>query len=215
MTAEMLKSGQFTAEPYAGRMLACNRVATPPKLDGKPDDASWKTAPVYSEFYKAGSTNPAHFRTELRLTHDGSNLYVCARCYQDTNTIRTLTVKRDEKVWYDDGIEMMINAPDAKKTEDRFQMVINALGNMWDYLNGNEKWNGHIQVVAGMLEDGYCLELAVPLAEIGIDPVKQRFWRFNFVRNVKMGVDKEIAQWYSARYGNIDVRSRGWLIFNN
>jgi hypothetical protein len=52
-----------------------------PVLDGRDDDAVWKTAPVIDQFLEARPSEGAQpkLRTEARVAYDAHNLYVFIR----------------------------------------------------------------------------------------------------------------------------------------
>jgi hypothetical protein len=61
--------------------------------------------------------------------------------------------------------------------------------------------------------------VSLPLAQIDIDPAKERFIRFNMVRNVYarkqlgLGDAKETSAWFLSD-DNPNPNSRGWMVFN-
>lgn len=205
--------------PVAGKVMLCNKAPTP-HLDGKLDDECWRTAAVYSDFSRLSTGKPAEFLTEVRTAHDGVRLYVALKCHQDTNPLLAWTKGRDDRVWREDGIELLINKITDTTPEERCQIIVNTQGNIWDYFNGHSQWNGDIRTGIAIAPDYYTMEIAIPLADIGISPAKDRIIRFNCARNVYArqtlgtGEAKEISAWYPSD-DNVSPESRGWLIFNN
>jgi len=206
--------------PMAGKIAICNRAAAP-AIDGRLDDECWQRAAVHSDFIQGDTIKPAEFRTEMRTAHDGSRLFVAFRCRQDPAKMLLWTTNRDGRVWREESVELLLNRPADTKAEERCQVIVGARGNIFDYFNGSAKWDGDIAVGARLENDGYVVELSVPLADIGWAPSKERFLRANFARNVyareqlRGGNPRETSTWYSTAFGNLDPQARGWLIFND
>ena len=61
--------------------------------------------------------------------------------------------------------------------------------------------------------EGWGVEFSVPLAQIGIDPGRDRLLKMNFVRNV-IGQREylEVSNWFPTFGANKDLESRGWLV---
>ena len=218
-SAEHRDVAKVAIEPYARKIMLCNRGPAP-KVDGKLDDPCWRDSVAYSGFTAAGKGVSSENITEVRLAHDGKRLYLGYTCYQDTELIVAWTKERDGRLWREDGIEFLLNRPtDTVKTQN-FQIIANTRGNIYDSLKGDVKWDGDIKVAADVQPEFYTIEVSVPLKEIGIDPVKDRFLRVNFVRNFygkvrgKIGAPTEVSTWNLTPFGNLDPRARGWLVFN-
>ena len=64
------------------RTIQSVRVAEPPVLDGKLDDACWDAARGISGFKQYGSESQARFQTVGYVVHDEENLYVGFGCIE-------------------------------------------------------------------------------------------------------------------------------------
>lgn len=205
--------------PFAGKVLLCQQ-APAPTIDGKLDDPCWRTAPVARGFIGLGTGKPTQFPTEVRATYDGERLYVAYRCVQDTSVLLAWTRERDGRVWREDSVEILLNKPTDTKEEERCQVIINTRGNLFDYYNGSAAWDGDIQVGTSVEPNAYVVEVSLPWKAIGIDPGRDRFLRFNCVRNVygraTLGSDeaKEVSTWYPTPGSTLPPTARGWLVLN-
>jgi len=205
--------------PFAGKVVLCNKGPAP-NIDGELDDPCWQRAQVFHRFNVLGTGAPAKYLTEFMLAHDGTRLYVAARCYQDTGKILTHTSERDGRVWREDSIEVVVNKPAPKDSDDYFQVIANSRGNLFDIYQGDANWDGDIPVGNKVKDTHYTVELSVPFAQIAIDPKKDRLLRLNFVRNVyemtraRTGRHTELSTWFLTHAGNRDMASRGWLVVN-
>ncbi len=83
-----LVSGQATtivldSAKLSRKNITAMRVSIPPKIDGRPDESIWKTAPGATDFVEYGprnGTSPA-LPTEIRFAYDDAALYILAVMY--------------------------------------------------------------------------------------------------------------------------------------
>ena len=176
--------------------------------------ASWTSRPGRTRastgpFVNTLTGAPAAQGTEAKLLWDNDNLYV-AFDNTDTDVWSTLT-KRDDKLWTQEAVEIMIDADRNAKTYVEFQVAPN--GNMFDtYLPEWRKyeneldpkrkpydWNSKAKAsvrVLGTLnkrndqDKGWLAELAIPLADVNglaketvkVPPKLGDTWRLNMFR---------------------------------
>jgi hypothetical protein len=176
-------------EPVRKRYVA-RKTDKPIKIDGKLDEAAWADAPSTGPFVNTLNGGPAEQKTEAKLLWDDKNLYVAFENV-DADIWSNLT-KRDDKLWTQEAVELMIDADKNGKTYVEFQIAPN--GTMFDtYLPTYRKyedsidpkkaqfsWNSKMNakvVVDGTLnkhndkDKGWTVELALPLADVkGMDP---------------------------------------------
>jgi len=185
------------------------KVAKPIKIDGKLDEASWKAAPSTGPFVDTMTGNPAGVATEAKLLWDSQNLYFAFE-NQDTDVWTTLTA-RDDKLWTQEAVEVMLDADGNGKSYIELQVAPN--GNIFDtYLPTYRKyedsldpkrkqydWNSKLKAkvsVDGTLnkredkDKSWTVEMALPLADVnGLDkpgvkvpPAVGDVWRINMYR---------------------------------
>ena len=208
--------------PWAPATTTCARLATPPVIDGRPDEPAWSAAPWSAPFtdIRGPLADPPRHRTRVRLGWDDEFLYVGARL-DEPHVWATLT-ERDAVIYHDNDFEVFID-PDGDN-HLYGELEINALGTVWDlllarpYHDGGpaiDAWDiaglGSAVHVDGTLNDagdvdrGWSVELAIPwrvLAPLagGRDcpPLPGDVWRLNFSRvqwrtQVIDGVYRKIA----------------------
>ena len=94
--------------PSASAALA----SEPPTIDGRLDDAAWKDTPILSNFVQREPVEgePVSQRTEIRLVHDESALYVGAWMFvDDPSTIVVGETRRDASLDDTDAFLMVID----------------------------------------------------------------------------------------------------------
>lgn len=174
----------------ARKRYVARRVDKPIKVDGKLDEQVWKDAPSTGPFVNTMNGGPADQPTEAKLLWDDKNLYVAFQA-ADADIWSSLT-KRDDKLWTEEAVELMIDADQNGKSYIELQVAPN--GSLFDtYLPEYRKyedsvdpkakqfsWNSKATVkvsVDGTLnkhddkDRGWVVELALPLVDVkGMDP---------------------------------------------
>ena len=72
-----------TVPATAQKQVRAVRVATPPVIDGRMDDAVWQQAEVITDFHQirpGNQTEPSE-RTEVYVVYDDDAIYIAARMY--------------------------------------------------------------------------------------------------------------------------------------
>ncbi|HEX4574552.1 MAG TPA: hypothetical protein VH158_05425, partial [Gemmatimonadales bacterium] len=66
------------APPATATTASAVRAVRPPVIDGRDDDAVWRTAPAITQFqeFQPHEGGPPRFRTEVKVAYDDHNLYV-------------------------------------------------------------------------------------------------------------------------------------------
>lgn len=178
------------AKPETARKrYVARRASGTIKVDGKLDEPAWKDAPSTGPFVNTLTGGPADQLTEAKLLWDDKFLYVGFE-NADTDIWSSLT-KRDDKLWTQEAVELMIDADRDAKTYIELQVAPN--GNVFDtYLPQYRKyedsidptkkpysWNSNINAkvtVDGTLnkhddkDKSWTVELALPLSDVkGMD----------------------------------------------
>jgi hypothetical protein len=205
----------------------CHFTATPPRIDGKLDDAVWAKAPWTSDFVDIeGATRPVpRYRTRTKMLWDHRYLYIAAQL-QEPDVKATLT-QHDSVIFRDNDFEVFLKPLPATPSYYEFEM--NALNTGWDlflakpYRMGGQADNSwDIQglrsavAVQGTLnrsvdsDQGWTLEIAYPLDAFRSrqhvpPPQAGSTWRINFSRvEWKAGQPKE-DNWVWSPQGVVDM----------
>jgi hypothetical protein len=146
------------------------RVAVPPVVDGRLDEAVWRDAPSVelTKTFIPDFGREASEKTVAFMAYDAENLYFAFKCYdREPAKIKAALANRDT-IRADDFI--CINLDSFNDGQSLYAFYVNPLGIQTDsrYASGNEDFSvDFVWTSAGRLDtDGYCVELAVPFKSI-------------------------------------------------
>jgi len=209
--AAVIPVKQTSIPQAAVKKYLVRRTAKPIKVDGKLDEPAWKTAPYLGAFVDTMTGTPAaaSVKTDAKMLWDDQNLYIAFE-NTDPDVWSTLT-KRDDKLWTQEAVEVMIDADGNGKSYIELQVAPN--NNVFDtYLPEYRKyedtldpkrkpydWNSKVKTavkVDGTLnkrndqDKGWTVEIALPLADangLATPPIKTPpalgdTWKVNLFR---------------------------------
>jgi hypothetical protein len=187
-------------------------VAEAPTIDGRLDEKAWNaTRPVVlGKLDRHGEATP---RTEARFLQKGGTLYVGVKLSEPNMAgLKRSVAQHDGLVWEDDSVELFLQ---PRHDSDYYQIVIGASGAIYDRRDrGNpQDWDSQAKAAVAVGKDGWSLEVAIPMAALGVaEPFPAR-WRMNVYRNRQAGGKTESQAWSPTLSGDYDVPERfGYLL---
>jgi hypothetical protein len=224
------------AAPPALKKYMVRKTPKPPKLDGKLDEPAWQSAPTVGMFVDTMTGAASEVKTDAKMLWDEKNLYIGFENL-DTDVWGTLD-KRDDKLWGEEVVELMIDADGNRKSY--IELQVSPKGTIFDaYLPDYRKyedtldpkrkpydWNSKVKVavhVDGTLnkrddqDKGWTVEIALPLADVnGLDkpgvkvpPALGDMWRVNMYRfDAPKGKGQIAAGWSPPLAGDFHVLDR-------
>lgn len=180
-------------------------------VDGKLDDAAWKTAQTIEFQFPWSQQTGAKQKTVARLLWDDNYLYVGYDC-EDSDVVAHYT-ERDDPTYKDDAVEIFIN-PDPAQTY-YYGMEMNARATLYDYfyvfpkfLLKRVNFSG-VQLATnirgtlnqtGDRDQGWSLEVAIPWANFEelakkLPPERRSFWTANLNRWDGTEPNRRLSQW--------------------
>ena len=201
---EPVQKGKLAIVPLP--TLRIPKVKTPPVIDGKLDDAIYKTAAVAGNFwyYDATGHPEKEIQTTAYVCYDDTNLYLGIYCAKSEATYK-MVAGDGGKTWEDDSIELFFDPKGDGK--DFYQMGTSVSGGRFAN-KGDISWTR--KTVAG--KNGWVLEMAIPFALLGGTPTPGTQWRANICRNDYV-LGTPHTNW-STTYGSFLTPSRfGKFIF--
>ncbi len=164
-----------------------------PVIDGVLEDDAWAGAAVIEDFTLLGEPDKTPTQdTRVRLVHGGEALYAgfeCAEANMDELTAEL--TERDAAVWSEDCVELFISP--RHDGEEYYHLVVNALGTIRDERGKDETWDCAARAAARQAEDGWTVELLVPMAEMRLPWDVDKHWRLNITRNERP--HEELSTW--------------------
>ena len=200
------------AAPAQLRAVRIPDGGTPPTLDGRVDEAVWRTVEPHSTFTQTDPIEgaPASERTEVRVLFDRTTLYIGVICFDsDPSKIVVSQNRRDADLTETDAIILVLDT--FNDSQNAFVFGTNAIGIEYDgQVSGegqtsgilapqsvtgstqrggissfNPNWDGDWKVKASITERGWEAEFAIPFKTLRYPTGMDRTWGFNVKRNIR------------------------------
>jgi len=203
-------------EALAGRpKLQVFRVAEPPVLDGRLDDAAWQGAAKVSQFTQQNPREgaPATELTEVWVGYDSQHLYLAIYAhYSDVTQMRANRVDRDQ-TRRDDRVSIYLDTFLDQQRAYRFSVngygvqgdaIMNVGGGGGrggpgggggDFRGEDDSWDALFRTAGGPVADGWVVEVAIPFKSLRYPSRKDgdtHRWGFQILRNIE-GKDEDLA----------------------
>lgn len=166
----------------ANNSLQPLRIENPPSIDGRLDEAIWKSAPFITGFktYHPDFGKDMPERTIVYMAHDRENLYFGFKCFDSQPDKIKASIARRDTIRPDDWV--CINLDSFNDQQSLYALYINPLGIQTDsrYTGGREDFSqDFVFFSAGRIDnEGYVIEVQLPL----------KSFRFSNKEPVEMGV---------------------------
>src|SRR5258708_33633669 len=111
------------------KRLHATRTTTPPTIDGRLDDATWKSIPVETRFTQnfPDEGKPPSQRTELQVAYDDRSIYIAVRAWDtDPRGIVERLTRRDRDTDAD-KIEIEISSKNDRITAYHFSVNVSGV----------------------------------------------------------------------------------------
>lgn len=178
------------------------RATSGVQVDGKLDEAAWKSAPPVDFVFPWESQTGAKQKTQARLTWDDRYLYVAYQC--DDSEITTKHTKRDDPTYEDDAVEVFLN---PKPSQNHYLgLEMNARGVLYDYFYVYPEFLlkrfdlSDVRVAAQPAGKGWTLEVAISWGDFeglsnGKAPARGDVWTANLNRWDGSAPNRRLSQW--------------------
>ncbi len=179
-------AGQPTVIPFIG----------PIELDGSVAGPEWSRA-WHGELRTLGPGKVPSEPTAVWAGRDADNLYIAFDCRE--RAVKQMRRKfqhaeeRDNAIYSDDCVEIFIN-PFGSDSDGLYHFAVNADGIVYDALSEDTGFNSGIRTACKVYDDHWVAEVAIPLADLSMNPGGAELWRFNFGRE-RQGKVPEYSSW--------------------
>ncbi|MEP6620270.1 MAG: DUF5916 domain-containing protein [bacterium] len=188
------------ASPAPSAQLVANAVRTdrPPVIDGREDDAIWRTAPASSDFveFQPKQGTAPRFRTEFKVAYDDRNLYVFVRAFDPhPDSIMNALTRRDIR-GPSDQLKVMIDSYNDKRSG--FEFAVNPAGVKRDYAmyndnNEDQNWDGIWEAGTQIDSLGWTAEFRIPFSQLRYATKQEHEFGFAIWRDIERY--KERTSW--------------------
>ena len=155
------------------RVMSAVRATSVPVIDGRFDDAAWRTASVGRDFVQRAPDvmQPATQRTEVRVLFDDAALYVAMRMFDSAPDSIVAPLARRDADPYSDWAELSIDGYLDRRTAFRF--MVNPAGVQRDALVSGDDlftedagWDAVWASATRRDSTGWTAELRIPLSQL-------------------------------------------------
>jgi hypothetical protein len=171
-------------DPEAHRLAFAVPVEDGPALDGRLDDACWRQAPVSAPWLNIyDNAREAVPATTFRIVFDALRLYVGVQAEESEPFPPAPGEPPVRDLWpAAPSVELFL---DANCSRSAYVQLATALaGGRYDSRITDTTWNGTWEAVAAPVPGGWCMEIAVPFADLGQSrPENGAAWGLNACRN--------------------------------
>ncbi len=176
--------GFYLAVRSKPKTAMCPRILTPPRIDGKLDDACWQSAAILKDFV-LNNGDPAREQTIGYLACDKDNVYIAMKCLESQVAGIVANAKEhDGPVWDDDTVEIFLDPNNDQ--QGYFQILVNSRGAYAEQkcsASGRDwKWNPRIEVGGSVHSEFWVAEIAIPFKELGLTE-SGKIWGVNLNRD--------------------------------
>ena len=198
-TPANVQSGKLVLPPEKMQDVVIPKISGSPVIDGNLDDAAWKSAAVFKDFYQTqpGDNIAPSKPTEVYMAYDEHYLYVAFKCWDERDKIRATVAKRDN-VFGEDNVRIWLDTYNDQRRA--YLLGFNPFGIQQDGIltEGSMGVDFSVDIVMeskGAIHDwGWAVEAKIPFKSLRYASAKKRIWGFNVARNIDRFND-EIDQW--------------------
>jgi hypothetical protein len=198
------ENGASTTVSSSAAMASAVRTPQTPRIDGRADDAVWRSAPRHSgfrQFEPKVDVDPTH-ATEFQVAYDDKSFYVFVRMFDaHPDSIMRALSRRDVR-GPSDQIKILIDSYDDKRSGYTF--AVNPDGVKRDFAmsdDGNEdgSWDGVWDVATQVDSLGWTAEFRIPLSQLRYANADSHTFGFGVWRDIERYAERSSWPLWSPR----------------
>lgn len=158
-------------------------------VDGKPDEAVWKTANTVSDFlqFTPHKGAPATFKTEVRVLYDDTYIYFGITCHDpNPGAIVSRMNKREGEIVTDDSLAIALDTFNDGRTAYAFYTNVSGIQTDARFADNGRTvdttWDGKWLSAGARTPGGWTAEFAIPFETVKYKPGKNRTWGLGITR---------------------------------
>ena len=183
----------FTRDADGRPTVRAVRVTEPLRIDGRLDEAVYRTVPPISEFVQTlpNELGEPTERTEAWVMFDDRDLYVSVRCWDSAPPEQWVAdvIQRDATaLGNNDNFAVLFDTFHDRRNAVGF--LTNPLGAVFDFAitdegNLNREWNTVWEVQTSRFEGGWTIEMAIPFKSFRYVAGPNQTWGIQMRRGIK------------------------------
>lgn len=194
-------------------------TSRPPIIDGRLDDTAWQAAPAASDFRQKepNEGQPASEATTVWILYDRSRLYIGVHLRDSQpDQIRASELRRDNSLGSDDSFSVLLDT--FHDHRNAFLFRVNAHGTRFDAIVRNESqrldadWDEDWVAAATTTNEGWSVEIAIPLKILRFSPAQEQVWGLNFERLIRRKNESDYWANWDRNYAFTHVSQAGHLV---
>ena len=166
------------------------RVARPPVLDGRLDDAAWQAATPLTDLRQSDPQEgkPVSESTEVRVVYDRDALYIGARLFDREPARIARQLGRRDAFTQSDDFRVLIDSYHDHRSAFRFDVT--PLGVKHDLVFGDDgnfaddSWDPVWEVATSIDSLGWTAEYRIPFSQLRFSGAAEQVWGIRFVRTI-------------------------------
>jgi hypothetical protein len=198
-TAQSVQAQQ-SAPVVSGSAVVAEATASvaekPPVIDGRDDDAIWKSATPITGFrvFDPKENGDPTFATEAKIAYDRQNLYVFTRMYDPhPDSIVALLSRRDVKT-QSEQIKIMIDSYHDRRTG--YEFATNPAGVKRDFYTYDDSqeditWDAVWDVATTIDSLGWTAEFRIPLSQIRYPRAAEHTFGIMIMRDIARASERD------------------------
>jgi hypothetical protein len=186
--------------PPDAKTVTAVRLTEPIVLDGRLDEAVWKSTPPATGFTQNDPEDgsPATEPTDVWVAYDDHALYVAAFCHDsDPSKIRKRLGRRDAQT---DSDWFMVAVDPYYDKRSGYAFYANPAGAITDAalsndVNDDDSWDGIWENKAALNGGGWTIEIRIPFNQIRFPKKDAYVWGINFRRMLRRRNEQTSFNW--------------------
>ncbi|MDA2933477.1 carbohydrate binding family 9 domain-containing protein [Acidobacteria bacterium AH-259-D05] len=182
-------------------------------------EGAWSNATTTTHFYQKEPRigQQATEDTEVRILYNQESIYFAIRCFDsEPEKIIARERRRDDPLANDDSIAIILDT--FHDHRNAFVFKTNPLGTQYDALITDERrevnanWDEKWTIATAMVDEGWIVEIEIPLKILRIQPGETQTWGIDFERVIQR--KNEFTYWnnYSRDFFFEQVSQAGHLV---
>ena len=183
-------------------------------IDGKIEEAAWKTAPIASDFIMFEPDNgkkiPENKKTEVKVLYDNDAIYVAALMYDNEPNKIMKEISQRDNFGSSDLFGVFINGFNDGQQDFRF--IVSASDGQadcqgTDTTGEDYSWDAVWKSKAVITDFGWIVEMRIPYAALRFSSENKQTWGLNFFREIQRDKHKYSWNFIDSKLGTFTQQS--------